>query len=366
MKIRMIGIITIVLIIAGVLVYLSVADNIGGTNTGEKLIRLEQSKNFKDGKFHNLVPTAMAAPKFSTMRKFFSNDGDKYPSKPIETLSFNKADFDLIKDTALAFTWFGHSSVLIKIENVTLLIDPVFGKRASLFSFLGPKRFEYTNPHHIDQLPPIDAVLISHDHYDHLEYKSILALKDKVNRFYVPLGVGVHLEKWGVSPDKITELDWWDEVAFSDSLKFVFSPTRHFTGRGLFNRDQSLWGSWSILGQNHKVFFSGDSGYFKMFEEVGEKLGPFDLAFVENGQYNLDWEAIHMMPEQSAKVGAELRASAVVPIHWGKFSLSIHSWYEPIERFTKASENYNYQLLTPQPGQVLKFPFQKTSSWWKD
>lgn len=356
----------IALVIGGIFVYLSVAPKLGGKNTDEKLLKLQNSPNFKDGKFHNLVPTPMAAPKFSTMLKFFSKGGEKEPSRILQTAAFSKEDFVSAHPDALSFTWFGHSSVILKIENKTILIDPVFGERASLFSSAGPKRFKYSNQYEIDQMPEIDAVLISHDHYDHLEYESILALKNKVNRFYVPLGVATHLEKWGVDSDEITELDWWDETVFSSDLKLVFTPTRHFTGRSLMNRNQTLWGSWSIIGDNHKVFFSGDSGYFTEFEKVGEKLGPFDLAFVENGQYNQDWESIHMMPEQSALVGSALQAKAVVPIHWGKFSLSIHPWDEPVKRFLKASVKFDYQALTPSPGQILTSPFKATSAWWNN
>ena len=363
---NMLTAIGIALLIGGIFVYLSVSPKLGGKNAEEKLLKLPNSANFKDGKFHNLVLTPMAVPKFSTLLKFFSKRGGKEPDRVLQTEAFSKEAFEFVSPTTLSFTWFGHSSVLLKIENKTILIDPVFGKRASLFSLAGPKRFKYSNPCEISQMPVIDAVLISHDHYDHLEYESILALKNKVNRFYVPLGVAIHLEKWGVDPDKITELDWWDEADFRPDLKLVFTPTRHFTGRGLLNRNQTLWGSWSIIGENHKVFFSGDSGYFTEFEKVGEKLGPFDLAFVENGQYNQDWESIHMMPEQSAIVGSALQAKAVVPIHWGKFSLSIHAWDEPVKRFLKASENFDYQALTPSPGQILTTPFTASSAWWNN
>lgn len=358
--------ISVALAIGGLFIYFSVSPKLGGENVDDKLVKLQNSLNFKAGKFLNLIPTPMAAPKFSTMLKFFSKSEEQVPSRILQTKEFLKKEFELATADVLSFTWFGHSSVLLKIENKVILIDPVFGERASLFSALGPKRFKYSNQYKIDQLPQIDAVLISHDHYDHLEYESILALKNKVKRFYVPLGVGTHLEKWGVDSDKITELDWWDEVDFNVAIKLVFTPSRHFTGRSLLNRNQTLWGSWSILGANHKVFFSGDSGYFDEFEKVGEKLGPFDLAFIENGQYNEDWESIHMMPEQAASVGSVLEAKAVVPIHWGKFSLSIHPWDEPVKRFLKASENFDFQALTPVPGQILTTPFKNTTKWWEN
>ncbi|MBN2235959.1 MAG: MBL fold metallo-hydrolase, partial [Bacteroidales bacterium] len=306
------------------------------------------------------------APSFSTMRKFFSNKENKVPNQPLKTKSFDQLQFSETGNQSISFAWFGHSSVLLRISDKTILIDPVFGERASLFSLMGPKRFPYTNVHKVEDLPPVDLVLISHDHYDHLEYETIRALKDRVKRFYVPLGVRVHLERWGVNPEKIVELDWWNEVAYDDRIGFAFTPTRHFSGRGLTNRNQTLWGSWSILTNNGNVFFSGDSGYFDVFEKVGEKYGPFDLAFVENGQYNVDWASIHMMPEESALVASQLRARFVVPIHWGKFSLSIHSWTEPIERFLTASKEYNYTVLTPAPGEIISLSEAKTEAWWKD
>jgi len=358
--------ITIALVVGGVFTYYSVSPRLGGNNSDEKLLKLQLSKNFANGKFHNLVATPMAAPKFSTMVKFFSNGDEKVPERSLATKAFLKDAFESANPDAISFSWFGHSSVLLKLENKIILIDPVFGERVSLFKFFGPKSFKYNYRYQVDQMPPIDAVLISHDHYDHLEYESILALKDIVNRFFVPLGVRAHLEKWGVDSDKITELDWWEESAFTEDIKLVFTPTRHFSGRGIRNRNQTLWGSWSILGQKHKVFFSGDSGYFTEFKKIGEKLGPFDLAFVENGQYNQDWEAIHMMPEQAALVASELKAKAVVPIHWGRFSLSIHSWDEPVKRFVKAAEKFDYKALTPAPGQIMTSPWQDTIEWWEN
>lgn len=357
---------SIALIIGGVFAYFSVSPKLGGKNTDEMLLKLQVSKNFANGRFQNLIATPMAAPKFSTILKFFSNENGKVPTRSLQTKAFLKDAFESANSEAISFAWFGHSSVLLKLENKIILIDPVFGDRASLFTFLGPKSFKYSNRYRIDQMPPIDAVLISHDHYDHLEYETILALEDKVKLFFVPLGVGAHLIEWGVDAQKITELDWWEETAFTKEIKLVYTPTRHFSGRSILNRKQTLWGSWSIIGQKHKVFFSGDSGYFDEFKKVGEKLGPFDLAFVENGQYNQDWASIHMMPEQSALVASELNAAAIVPIHWGRFSLSIHPWDEPVKRFIKASEKYDYKALTPAPGQIMTFPWQSTIEWWEN
>lgn len=356
----------IALIIGLAFFYFTISPKLGGKNNAKQLAILNQSQAFKNGKFDNLMPTPMAAPKFSTLVKFFSKDEEQAPTRRLKTQPFLKEEFYAVSNDKLAFSWFGHSSVLLNIGGTAILIDPVFGERASLFTFMGPKRFNYSNQYTVNQMPQIDVVLISHDHYDHLEYETILALKNKVKHFYVPLGVRAHLEKWGVKSEKITELDWWQEVVFSDKIKLIFTPTRHFSGRGLLNRNETLWGSWSIISENHKVFFSSDSGYFDIFKEVGNAIGPFDLAFIENGQYNQDWASIHMMPEESALAASELNAKAVVPIHWGKFSLSIHSWRDPIIRFSKEASKYKYAFLAPAPGRIMIYPWAKTPEWWND
>jgi L-ascorbate metabolism protein UlaG (beta-lactamase superfamily) len=356
--------IAIFFVLAGVYLYLSALPKLGERSILFLKKGTEKSVNYSTGKFQNRIPTPMAAPKLSTIIKFFSNNEEQVPPKKLVTKVFSKIKFENSSD--FAFCWFGHSTVLIKIDQKTILIDPVFGKRASLFTFLGPKQFDFTNSHSLSDLPQIDVVLISHDHFDHLEFETILALKNNVKHFFVPLGVGAHLAKWGVSKNKITEMDWWEENDFMQEIKFVFTPTRHFSGRSILVRNQTLWGSWTIIGKTQRVFFSGDSGYLDVFKNIGEKYGPFDLAFVENGQYNKDWASIHMMPEQSAKVGSELRAKSVVPIHWGKFSLSIHSWDEPIFRFVKAAENYNYTVLSPAPGEVVVLHDASSFEWWKN
>jgi L-ascorbate metabolism protein UlaG (beta-lactamase superfamily) len=353
----------IALLVSGVFIYYTVAPKLGAKANGKDLDRVKASPQYKNGKFENKIFTPMAAPSFSSLKKILFKREERYPKKALPTASFVAEDFE--KTTSkIAYTWFGHSSVLLKLEGKTMLIDPVFGERASLFSSMGPKRFKYSNGVKRSYLPAVDLVLISHDHYDHLEYESILYWKDRVKMFYVPLGVGAHLKSWGVDPEKIIELDWWEERHF-EGLGLVFTPTRHFTGRGILNRMQTLWGSWSVLGKDSRVFFSGDSGYFDEFKKVGKELGPFDLAFVENGQYNQDWASIHMMPEESARVGAELRAQYVQPIHWGKFSLSIHSWDEPVKRFLEASKRADYQVLIPAPGELVQWSNRPSNDWWK-
>ncbi len=366
-KKRMIITISIISIIVLAVMIYKLNPQLGGKISNDYKRELGGSPNFNGEVFENPIATKMAAPSWETMKEFLKKGVDRKPTQPISTEKFNAGDFESKNDSSdIKFSWFGHSSVLLKIEGKNLLIDPVFSKRASMFSWMGPKRFDYENQMTVENLPQIDAVLISHDHYDHLDYRVIKKLKDRVKQFYVPLGVRVHLEKWGVPPENITDLDWWDEVELTQDLKITLTPARHFTGRGLTNRMTTLWGGWAFLGTHGKVFFSGDSGYFNGFKEMGEKFGSFDLAFIECGQYNVDWEAIHMLPEQSAQAAEDVRAKFVVPIHWGKFKLSTHSWIEPIERFLNASENKSFQTLTPKPNELVCLSeISDVNFWWR-
>lgn len=355
------------IIVAGFLIYFF-NPRLGSILRYEDQIKYASSSNFDGERFINPVPTTMAAPKWETMKEFFKKGTNRKPDEPIASAQFKAKDFSNSENPSeIKFSWFGHSSVLIQIEGKNLLIDPVFSKRASMFSWIGPKEFNYAFRMSANQLPQIDAVLISHDHYDHLDYYAITELKEKVRQFYVPLGVEVHLKKWGISEDKITVLDWWDEAKFNENLKFILTPSRHFSGRGLTNRNTTLWGGWAIMGTHKKVFFSGDSGYFDGFKKIGEKFGLFDLAFIECGQYNIDWESIHMLPEQSAQAAEDANAKMVVPIHWGKFKLSIHPWIEPVERFLKASEKKSFQTLIPKPNEIITLAEQaEMNYWWRE
>ena len=352
------------LIIAGFFLYFF-NPRLGGTAHAQNKLDFAKSSNYNRAHFINPIPTEMASPKWETMKEFFKKGENRKPVHPIATKKFDSIKFEAkIDSSEIEFSWFGHSSILLKIEGVNLLIDPVFSERASMFSWMGPKRFDYQNQMSVEDLPIIDAVLISHDHYDHLDYYVIKNLKDKVNRFYVPLGVRVHLEKWGVPAENIFDMDWWDELTVNKKLKLVLTPARHFSGRGLTNRFSTLWGGWAILGKHKKVYFSGDSGYFKGFKEIGEKFGPFNLAFIECGQYNKDWEAIHMLPEQSVQAAEDVKAKFAVPIHWGKFKLSTHLWIEPIERFLNASENKSFQTLTPTPNKTISLSENPEKNYW--
>ncbi|HFJ9402843.1 TPA: MBL fold metallo-hydrolase [Bacillus paranthracis] len=263
-------------------------------------------------------------------------------------------------------TWFGHSASLLKIEGKTLLLDPMFGDASSPFPVFNSKRYSGTFSLEREDFQEIDAIIISHNHYDHLNYKSIMQLKDRAKHFYVPSGVAQYLIKWGVSPSKISEHNWWDEIAF-DNIKLVCAPARHFSGRSMTDRDCSLWCSWLILGQETKVFFSGDSGYAPHFKEIGNKYGPFDLTLMECGQYDPRWSAIHMLPEETVQAHIDVQGELLLPIHWGAFTLALHQWSDPIERVTKEANRLGVKITTPQIGEsiTLKSTNYPRYAWWQ-
>lgn len=358
----------IVILISAVMIVPKVAPQFGGSVKGEYLMRIEKSPNYHDDRFYNLVKTSMNGENGSMLNafwKFMKGGENREPKDTITTYPFDKESFTG-NDEGFSFTWFGHSTVIIRIQGQTLLIDPVFSNHASPFSFFGPQGFPYTNNYSLKDLPHIDAVLISHDHYDHLDYETFLELKNKVNKFYVPLGVSAHLMKWGIPENNITELDWWDETQFNDSLMFACVPMRHFSGRGIGDRYKTLWGGWVIKSARHTIIHTGDSGYGDHFTEIGSKYGPFDMAMVECGQYNENWPNIHMMPEETVQANIDLRAKYLLPIHWGRFNLALHAWTDPAERVTAEAKKKNVNVITPIVGEIVSLspPLPKTH-WWE-
>lgn len=367
-RLTMIFLYILISIIISTILVINLTPSFGSNAKGEYKDKIKNSINFKNGKFTNLVKTDMSTgtkeQRNNSIKKImFGSKTDRLPQNPIKTIKFNKSKFKNENDS---FSWLGHSTVIMKLNNKTILIDPVYN-RASPFSFLGPKPFPMTNASSINDLPSkIDFVLITHDHYDHLDYKTIKKIHKTVNEFLVPLGVKSHLIKWGVDKNKIKEFDWYENTTLKN-IQFTFTPTRHFSGRGITNRDSSLWGSWVIKSKLTNVFFSGDSGYFDEFKKIGEKFGPFDITFIENGQYNEAWKNIHMAPEESVKAAIDLKSKLAVPIHWGKFSLSIHSWQEPANRFFKEANKQNLNYASPLIGEI--FFLNQTvpkSNWWNN
>ncbi|WP_422080196.1 MBL fold metallo-hydrolase [Ulvibacterium sp.] len=361
--------ILILTLILGSVVFVNFYPSFGGDVSKSLQEEYEKSKNFKNGQFVNKKDVPEDLSFMETLKlawKFFFT---KVPNgSPQQNISVKKIDSTDIVDfrDSTRLIWFGHSAFLLQIDNKTVLIDPMFGKVAAPHDWLGANRFNLETPIEIEKLPKIDAVLISHDHYDHLDYKSIKRLKDKVEMFYTPLGVGVHLQAWGIGKERISELDWWQDVKF-EGLTFTCTPAQHFSGRKFNNRQSTLWSSWVIQSQSESIFFSGDSGYGPHFKEIGEAFGPFDFAMVECGQYNKMWPDIHMFPEETAQVGIDLDAKRVMPIHWGAFKLALHSWTDPVERVVKKAEELNVNLVTPEIGESIFLEHLNSSrKWWKD
>lgn len=296
------------------------------------------------------------------MMEFFGKGIDREPSTVLPSV---KTDLNSLSANEPLLIWFGHSSYLIKIEGKNILVDPVFSERASPVQYLGSKNYAIISPYTINDFPDIDLVIITHDHYDHLDYNSILQLKSKAKLFCASLGVGSHLEYWGIDSSKIKEFDWWQEEQLFPGFELISTPARHFSGRG-FTRNKTLWSSYILKTQSHRIFIGGDSGYDPSFKTIGEKFGPFDLTILECGQYNVKWPFIHMMPEETARAAVELSGNVLLPVHWAKFTLSLHTWKEPAERVTKAAELLNLPVTTPLIGEVVEFnsTFPNTK-WWE-
>ena len=330
-----------------------------------------QASTMKDGKFLNHFGAQDKSLKnmWGIVKDYFHDKREAaVPSEPVPVKALSTAD--LLKEEKDLVIRLSHSTMLIKLDNKIILADPVFSERASPVQWFGPKRF-HPMPLNIEDLPPIDAVVISHNHYDHLDKASIKQLVNKVEHFLVPLKLGATLMEWGVPEENITELDWWQEKEIK-GVTFAATPTQHFSGRGLFDGDQTLWASWVMMGSENRVFFSGDSGYFPGFKEIGERYGPFDITMVETGAYNERWQAIHMMPEQSLQAHKDLRGTAMFPIHNSTFDLSLHNWNEPLERIQALAVANQVNLLTPVFGQAVVIdqidPQQigSASIWWRD
>lgn len=341
----------------------------GQPPSGEDLIRISQSAQYQDGTFHNLdgVKNEIGFGKGLTLiPEFFSSEGNKVPKDTLPITFHTAEDFISTPDSVSRITWFGHSAFMVEMDGKRLLLDPMLGPHASPISSFG-KRFT-PSPIQPTQLPYVDAVLFSHDHYDHLDYYTITRIRDSVGHFFVPLGVGSHLRRWGVPADRITELDWWQEVEYED-FTFACTPAQHFSGRGVSDRDHTLWGSWVIIGEWHKLYFSGDGGYFRGFKEIGDKYGPFDLCMMECGQYNQLWHEIHMMPEETFRAFLDLRGRVLMPIHWGAFNLALHSWDDPILRLLAEAERHrdttDFKIATPTVGQTFSLSDSiPTTQWW--
>ena len=345
--------------------YLKKNPQFGGKLEKEEKKLLSASPHWKNGNFNNLSKTVMEMNMGSLpglIKERVQGREKRDPKKPIEVIPFNSENFK--KDSKPKFVWYGHSVLLLQINNKNLLIDPMFGQDASPVGPFRTKRFSKDTLKLIDELPPIDAVLMTHDHYDHLDFESIRLLRSKVNLFLVPLGLGRHLIRWDIDKSSIVECDWWQEIKYFD-IDFIFTPSRHFSGRGAFDRAKSLWGGWVIKSKNSNIYYSGDGGYETHFKLIGEKFGPFDWGFMECGQYNERWSQIHMYPEKTVQAALDAQVSQAIPVHWGAFSLALHSWTDPIDRFVESAENKEQQFLSPEPGEIIVSGQSQSNPWWK-
>ena len=338
----------------------------GDPTRGERGERMRRSPRYRDGVFHN--PPTPKRPEEphrgrGILRELLLGKQLRHPSRPIPVVHGMVGD--LAADQGLAVTWFGHSTALLEIEGRRLLLDPVWSERCSPTQAVGPRRL-HQPPLTLEELPRIDAVVISHDHYDHLDMLSVrtLARIQPQVRFVVPLGVAAHLERWGVDLVRVDELDWDEQVKIG-GLRLVCTSAHHFSGRGVANNG-TLWSSWAILGAEHRVFYSGDSGYFDGFADTGEAHGPFDLSLVQIGAYSDHWQDIHMTPEEGVSTHLDVRGGLLVPVHWGTFVLGLHDWSEPVERLCADADARGVRIAVPRPGERIEVARPpKLDHWWR-
>ena len=352
-----------IIFVLSVFIFLNSFYQFGSPPNKEKLLSFKNSNNFDEGKFYNHYELPRVSldknnpeENESNLKNWFFPPKNKNPSSPLPSISFDKNELTLAK-----FSWLGHSTTLMNINDLIIMTDPVFN-RASPIPIFG-KPFAYENTTTIDDLPKISVVILSHDHYDHLDAKAIKAFSNNVDYFIVPLGVKEHLVHWGVESNKITELDWYESYNYQD-INFTLTPAQHFSGRSFSDQNKTLWGSWVIKSEDLNIFFSGDSGYTEEFKKIGNDFGPFDLAFIECGGYHSTWADIHMFPYEVVQTSIDLKANLFVPISWAKFDLSLHNWNEPIIRVTKEAKTRNVNISTPQIGEVFNLSQPPNDNWW--
>ncbi len=349
-----------------------VVQALGARATGVRLERMQQSPQWRRGHFDDVIPRAGSSV-YAYLRRqigwaamtdwLFGGSKHRVPTAAVPPQSHAPGQFEAAPETGLRVTWLGHSTSLVELDGKRVLVDPVWGPYAGPGKFMGQRRF-FPPPLPLTELPEIDVVVISHDHYDHLDYPTIRQLAHTRASFVAPLGVGAHLEAWGVAADRIFELDWWEQQVLS-GLTFVATPARHFSGRGVMDLEQTLWASWAILGSRQRVFYSGDTGMFPGLREIGARFGPFDVTLIEAGGYNRHWADIHLGPEQAVQAHRMLRGKIMLPVHWGLFDLAMHGWTEPIERVLAAAHALDVQVATPRLGEsfepAVAVPAER---WW--
>jgi L-ascorbate metabolism protein UlaG (beta-lactamase superfamily) len=334
----------------------------GAPARGARAERVRRSPQFRDGVFKNTKPSRMlpagGIPRL--VGRMITGRERRKPAGPIPLVTPRTGT----TAEGLHITWYGHASVLVEIEGARVLFDPVWSDRVSPSTRVGPKRL-HRAPVPLDQLPPVDAIVISHDHYDHLDLPSVRTLvRTQKAPFLVPLGIGAHLERWKVPADRIIELDW-DESAEIGALRLTATEAQHFSGRG-FSRDGTLWASWVVAGPTRRVFYTGDTGYFDGFAAIGEQHGPFDAALVQIGAYDPMWPDIHMTPEEGVATHLDVHAHVLIPVHWATFNLALHAWSEPVDRLWREAKARDVTLAVPRPGERVDVDDPPiVDGWWQ-
>lgn len=351
-------VIIVALLILSTATVLNFAEDFGADPTSH------DSPNFNDERFENSEPTDLSSEEVSSwdlLADYMVSDDCRSPNEELPSEKFKIINLD---EGEISVTWFGHSTILMRSNNITIITDPVFGDSGAGPLSLGPSPFPYENSYSLDDLPEIDYVFISHDHYDHLDMNTVKELKD--SEFLVPLGIKNHLLEWGIGDANIQELDWYDEVNLSSELQVAFTPARHFSGRGLGDSHSTLWGSWVFDFHDKSIYFSGDTGYMDEFTTISEKYGPFDIAFLDSGQYNVAWQQVHMLPEEVIQAGIDLNASVILPIHISKYELALHHWFEPMELVSTLGEERNQSVATPMLGSSFIIGEEiPNDTWWR-
>jgi L-ascorbate metabolism protein UlaG (beta-lactamase superfamily) len=355
-----------VALVAGAMLVLSLPQ-FGGELAGARLARARANPQYRDGAFVNPLPPAgyRMVDVWNLLKGQFFGSEVRVPPAPIPVVAVDPALKNTPPAPGLRAFWIGHASVYVEMEGIRFLIDPMFSDYASPID-VGPKRF-FPPPIALGDLPPIDAVLITHDHYDHLDMRTIEVLARAGARFFVPLGIGAHLERWGVAPDRMRELEWWQEESLG-AVRIVSTPARHYSGRRLGDRNATLWTSWSVIGARHRFYVSGDTGYSDHFRTIGTRLGPFDLSFIKIGAYGpgAPWLDIHMSAEDAVRAHRDVGARWLFPVHWGTFNLAFHEWDEPIKRTLAAASTAKVDVVTPRVGEFVDAEKDFVSTaWWE-
>ena len=371
------AVVVLLCVVIGGVLFFKLWPPFGGTVNGEGLERAQASPHYRDGKFVNTLPQPSFKPGeiWGYLKEQFFGDQVRVPPSAVPVSAMTPEVMYASGQTTgymygpppgLRAVWLGHSSVYIELDGLRLLVDPMFSQRASPFNVIGPKRF-HAPPVSLADLPKIDAVMISHDHPDHLDMDTVRFLSSKGTHFFVPLGVGSHLDAWAIPEGQITELDWF-ESAQMKGLTIICTPAQHYSGRRIVDYNKTLWSSWSFVGPEHRVFYSGDTGFSDHFTQIGYQLGPFDLSIIKIGLYGpgASWIFSHLDPEDAVKAHLAVGARRMLPVHWGTFNIALHDWDEPIKRAVKAARENSVDLVTPRVGEVVVAgePFG-SQGWWE-